>query len=118
MWGRRDTLIKTSGYRVSPDEIIKAALESGLARDAMAWGEPAEDVGNNIILAVESLEPACTSQAIMNHFRLSMPSYARPSRIAIWLVPFPTTANGKINRSEIIRHSVPGRSIVRSYVAP
>ena len=36
--GRRDEMIKTSGYRVSPTEIEEVAYDTGLVRDAVALG--------------------------------------------------------------------------------
>ena len=36
--GRKDDMIKTSGYRVSPSEIEEAAYGTGLVRDAVALG--------------------------------------------------------------------------------
>ena len=36
--GRRDEMIKTSGYRVSPTEIEEVAFSTGLVRDAVAIG--------------------------------------------------------------------------------
>ena len=40
--GRKDEMIKTSGYRVSPTEIEEVAYATGLVRDAVALG--VEDV--------------------------------------------------------------------------
>ncbi len=39
--GRRDEMIKTSGYRVSPTEVEEIAYASGLVGDAVAVGRPA-----------------------------------------------------------------------------
>ena len=36
--GRKDDMIKTSGYRVSPTEIEEVAYSTGLVRDAVALG--------------------------------------------------------------------------------
>ena len=36
--GRKDEMIKTSGYRVSPTEIEEVVYETGLVRDAVALG--------------------------------------------------------------------------------
>ena len=42
--GRKDEMIKTSGYRVSPTEIEEVAYDTGLVRDAVALG--VEDAGS------------------------------------------------------------------------
>ena len=48
--GRKDEMIKTSGYRVSPSEIEEAAYNTGLVRDAVALGVDDEALGQRIVL--------------------------------------------------------------------
>ena len=49
---RKDEMIKTSGYRVSPTEIEEVAYSTGLVRDAVALGVDDPRVGQHIVLAV------------------------------------------------------------------
>ena len=46
--GRRDEMIKTSGYRVSPTEIEEVAYATGLVRDAVALGVEDDTLGQRI----------------------------------------------------------------------
>ncbi len=48
--GRKDEMIKTSGYRVSPTEIEEAAYGTGLVRDAVALGVEDPVLGQRILL--------------------------------------------------------------------
>ncbi len=48
--GRRDELIKTSGYRVSPTEVEEEAYATGLVADAVAVGVPHARLGHGIVL--------------------------------------------------------------------
>jgi acyl-CoA synthetase (AMP-forming)/AMP-acid ligase II len=50
--GRRDDMIKTSGYRVSPTEIEEVVYDTGLVRDAVALGRPDDRLGQRIVLVV------------------------------------------------------------------
>ena len=48
--GRRDDMIKTSGYRVSPTEIEEVAYDTGLVRDAVALGLEDARIGQRVVL--------------------------------------------------------------------
>ena len=50
--GRKDDMIKTLGYRVSPTEIEEAAYDTGLVRDAVALGVEDPALGQRIVLIV------------------------------------------------------------------
>ena len=43
--GRKDEMIKTSGYRVSPTEVEEVVYASGLVGDAVAVAASASDAG-------------------------------------------------------------------------
>ena len=50
--GRKDEMIKTSGYRVSPSEIEEVAYDTGLVRDAVALGVEDAKLGQHVVLVV------------------------------------------------------------------
>ena len=61
--GRKDEMIKTSGYRVSPTEIEEVAYDTGLVRDAVALGVDDAQLGQRIVLVASppdrtELDPA------------------------------------------------------------
>ena len=55
--GRKDEMIKTSGYRVSPTEVEEVAYASGMVGDAVAVGAPHPDLGQAIVLVVSEPSP-------------------------------------------------------------
>jgi len=62
--GRKDEMIKTSGYRVSPSEVEEVAYASGMVVDAVAVGVPHPSLGQAIVLVVRTLDrpPATRSR--------------------------------------------------------
>jgi len=48
--GRRDSMIKTSGYRVSPTEIENVIYTSGHVKEAVALGVPHPSIGQGIVV--------------------------------------------------------------------
>src|SRR5208283_5392324 len=46
--GRRDTMIKSSGFRISPTEVEEVVFQSGKARHAAAIGVPDELLGQAV----------------------------------------------------------------------
>ncbi len=77
--GRSDEMIKTAGNRVSPTEIEEAALASGLAREAVAWGVPDEALGQAILLAVSARAEGRGDAA--NALRHELPNFMQPRAI-------------------------------------
>src|SRR4051812_33218414 len=74
--GRRDDMIKTSGYRVSPQEIEEVAYETGLVHDAVALGLEDEALGQRIVLVMTPLEPAgFDPAAVTARLRQELPRY-------------------------------------------
>ena len=99
--GRKDDMIKTSGYRVSPAEVEEAGYASGLAREVAALGVADERLGQAIVVAAvpsEGTEP--DTEGLMNHFRAALPAFMVPSTV-VWHDTLPRSANGKIDRRAI-----------------
>src|SRR5512138_230283 len=59
--GRRDEMIKTSGYRVSPTEVEEVLYASGLVGDAVSFGAPHPALGEAIVAVCS---PPLPSEAI------------------------------------------------------
>ncbi|MBI2358868.1 MAG: AMP-binding protein, partial [Deltaproteobacteria bacterium] len=96
--GRRDQLIKTRGYRVSPEEIESWVFASGLVAHVVAFAVPDDQVDSHIVLAVVPKEPAGFSrEALDDYCKNEMPEYMRPHDISIYK-EFPLTAAGKPDR--------------------
>jgi len=102
--GRKDEMIKTSGYRVSPTEVEEVAYASGLVGDAVAVGAAHADLGQAIVLvASESNTPADIahladrSERLLDFLKLRLPNFMIPQHIA-WLPEVPRNPNGKFDR--------------------
>jgi acyl-CoA synthetase (AMP-forming)/AMP-acid ligase II len=96
--GRRDTMIKTQGFRVSPDEIEELVLASGLVREVAAVGEPDDVAGAAIALHLVPKEPSTFSEAsLMDFCHREMPRYMIPKVIYV-REALPKTGSGKIDR--------------------
>ena len=100
--GRNDALIKTSGFRISPDEVEDLVHRSGLASDVVAFGVADELLSQCVHVAV-ALLPGATHDALMAHCRRVMPTYMVPRVIHVWPGAMPRTASGKLARPDVVR---------------
>lgn len=99
--GRRDEMIKTSGYRVSPTEIEEAAYTSGVAAECCAFGVPHPSMGEAIVLIVKLKANHTDSAALLAYLKAHCPAYQIPARIICLDEQLPRNHNGKINRTEL-----------------
>jgi acyl-CoA ligase (AMP-forming) (exosortase A-associated) len=96
--GRRDDMIKTSGYRVSPTEIEEVVFASGLVDEAAAIGLPHPTLGQSITLLVKPKNgSALDAEALLVVCRQQLPAYMVPQRIAERAELY-RNPNGKIDR--------------------
>jgi len=96
--GRRDEMIKTSGYRVSPTEIEEAAFETCLVQDAVAVGLEDERLGQRVVLVASPLGAGPLDiVALLNGMRQRLPLYMMPSQI-LERPSIPRSPNGKFDR--------------------
>ncbi len=96
---RRDEMIKTSGYRVSPTEVEEAVYASGLVAEAAALGVSHPTLGQAIVLVVQPAtgkEP--DGDALLSACREALPAFMLPARIDWTEAPLPRNPNGKIDR--------------------
>lgn len=100
--GRNDAMIKTSGFRVSPDEVEDLVYRSGMIADAVAFGVDDDVLGQVVHVAITPLERH-EADALMAHCRQVMPSYMVPRAFHLWPSPMPRTASGKLARPDVVR---------------
>ena len=80
--GRRDDMIKTSGYRVSPTEIEEVVFASGLVDEVAAIGLPHATLGQSITLLVKPANGAAADkEAILAVCRQQLPAYMLPQEV-------------------------------------
>lgn len=101
--GRKDEMIKTSGYRVSPTEVEEEAYATGLVRDAVAVGVPHERLGQAIVLVASAPAGiADDTEALVNALRRRLPRHMVPVAVD-WRDSLPRSANGKFDRARLRR---------------
>jgi acyl-CoA synthetase (AMP-forming)/AMP-acid ligase II len=99
--GRRDNMIKTQGFRVSPDEIEEMVQESGLVGEVAALGVPDPVAGAAIEVHVVPRERQDFSEAALLGFcRKNMPRHMVPKAVHLHEA-LPKTATGKIDRKSL-----------------
>jgi acyl-CoA ligase (AMP-forming) (exosortase A-associated) len=99
--GRRDHLIKSQGYRISPTEVEDIVFETGFVREVVAKGQPDPVAGAVVVVHCVPRDPASFSpQAVLEHCRREMPRYMVPRHIYVH-ESFPRTASGKIDRRSV-----------------
>ncbi len=102
---RKDDMIKTSGYRVSPTEIEEVAYSSGLVSGAVAMGVPHTELGQTILLIVTPLdsvgagiaEHSTLRDGVADFCKRELPSFMQPTQIVV-RETMPHNQNGKIDR--------------------
>lgn len=97
--GRRDAMIKSCGYRISPTEIEDVAYRTGLVTAVAAVGIPDPTAGQLIGLFVvpapdQVLDNNALRLAILSSYRKSFPHYMIPRHVAI-VSELPKTPHGK-----------------------
>jgi len=99
---RMDSMIKTSGFRVSPTEIEEHARQFEGLLDAVAFGVDNPEIGQDIAVVYTSTAGTpLESEGLREHFRLTMPHHMVP-RWFLHLQNFPATANqGKVDRIQV-----------------
>ncbi len=99
--GRRDAMIKSSGNRISPQEIESAALGTGLVAEAVALGVEDERLGHAIHLVVRPARDAAEPEtALPRALQKELPNFMQP-HVIHWRDALPLNPNGKIDRTAI-----------------
>ncbi len=95
--GRRDNMIKCSGYRVSPTEVEEVLFQSGKVREVGVIGIPDPVLGQAIKAYVVPRDgEAIHSEALQAFCGERMPRYMVPKLVEI-MVSLPKTASGKVD---------------------
>lgn len=97
--GRRDEMIKTSGYRVSPTEIEEVIYGTELVGEAAAIGVPHPVLGQAIVLIVTArADSKIDRDGLLAACKLHLPAFMLPSSIECREGNLPRNPNGKIDR--------------------
>ena len=96
--GRDDEMIKTSGNRVSPQEVEEAVTAGDEVREAVAIGVADARLGQRIVVVARG--DAAAEAALRARLKRDLPTYMQPAEI-VWRDALPRNANGKLDRAAI-----------------
>jgi acyl-CoA ligase (AMP-forming) (exosortase A-associated) len=100
--GRRDEMIKTSGYRVSPTEIEEAIYSTRLVGEVAAFGTAHPALGQAIVvIATPAAGGTLDADRLLAECRKCLPAYMVPATIEVRSGPLPRNPNGKIDRKSL-----------------
>jgi acyl-CoA ligase (AMP-forming) (exosortase A-associated) len=96
---RKDEMIKTSGYRVSPTEIEEVVYDTGLVGGAVALGVDDPLLGQRIVLVASPANGnGLTSEMLLARLKRELPLYMVPKEIVV-RPALPRSPNDKFDRN-------------------
>lgn len=102
--GRKDDIINTFGYRVSPHEIERVIKAHPDVADCVALGE---EVGADKTLVVVCVIPeqgkALTEEQILDYGQQHLAKYKAPKKVYL-VCDYPRTKNGKVLRKKLLHN--------------
>ena len=100
--GRKDDMIKTSGYRVSPSEIEEVVYSTEQAVDVAAIGVPQVALGQAIVVILTA-RPGndIDEELIISACREKLPNFMVPHKLVVE-ESLPRNPNGKIDRKALV----------------
>ena len=99
--GRKDDMIKSSGYRISPTEVEEVVYATGLVNECAALGVPHAELGQALVIAAHGKDPSDeTAEAIVMACKQALPNFMVPARI-LWQDALPRNPNSKIDRKKL-----------------
>jgi acyl-CoA ligase (AMP-forming) (exosortase A-associated) len=100
--GRRDEMIKTSGYRVSPTEIEEIVYSTGIVGECVVFGVSHETLGQAVYAVVTGAGGvAIDVNRLLSECRTRMPAYMVPAKVIAHDGPLPRNPNGKLDRKTL-----------------
>lgn len=105
--GRRDSMIKSSGFRISPTEVEETLMKSELLQGAAAIGVADEALGQAVKAFVIPKADVTLDPLMLKQFCAEqMPRYMVPKFIEA-LTELPKTSSGKVNYPALKRYGLP-----------
>ncbi len=104
--GRKDDMIKTSGYRVSSTEVEEVIYSTGLVGSVAALGISHPSLGQAVVVvvtAVQGSDVEISPEAIVDCCKKELPSFMVPLAVEI-RDSLPCNPNGKIDRKQLNSH--------------
>ena len=101
---RRDEMIKTSGYRVSPTEVEEVIYATEMVSEAAALGVAHPALGQAIVVvAAPAAGATLDTEALLSECKRRLPAFMVPALIKVSEGSLPRNPNGKIDRALLAR---------------
>jgi acyl-CoA ligase (AMP-forming) (exosortase A-associated) len=117
--GRRDEMMKTSGYRVSPTEVEEILYATKLVGECVAFGVDHASLGQAIQVIATAPDGSATLDVprLLAECKRLMPAYMVPHGVQAMAGPLPRNPNGKIDRKLLATRWVEERDIATTPLA-
>jgi len=96
---RKDDMIKTSGYRVSPTEVEEVIYATGLVSETAVLGAAHPILGQAIVVIATRANHGNT-ETLLTECKKHLPNFMLPSHIE-FVETLPKNPNGKIDRKQL-----------------
>lgn len=102
--GRKDDIINTFGFRVSPHEIERVVKTNDLVADCVAFGLDIEKEKTIVAIAVVGHQELSQEQQdeILKFAQANLAKYKAPKTIFA-MIDYPRTKNGKVLRKQLVK---------------
>lgn len=97
--GRSKNIIKSGGYRISPNEIENEILSLEKFRGCVVFGIPDEIMGEAVVAVIQApdtMDQQDLHKEIMSHCNKKLPSYKVPKKI-FFIEEFPLNSSNKLD---------------------
>ena len=99
--GRRDSMVKTRGYRVELGEVEAALYEHPAIREAVVLAVPDELLSNRLRAIICADDPVgLAREEVVDHCRRRLPGYMVPD-VVEFCEALPRTSTGKVDRARL-----------------
>ena len=103
---RRDEMIKTSGYRVSPTEVEEVIYATGVVSEVAAFGVKHPTLGQAIVVVVMP-KPGqeLSTDVLLATAKRDLPAFMVPHKFILSSESLPRNPNGKIDRKTLAQNA-------------
>ena len=101
---RVDSLIKSTGFRISPQEVEEIVMKFGNVSEVVAFGVNDDTLGQVVHVAISTLngKPLIQSE-FLKYCRENMPHYMVPKVMHHYIGQMPRTSSGKIDVPNVVK---------------
>jgi fatty-acyl-CoA synthase len=99
--GRRDEMINSGGYNISPREVERVLSEHPAVSEAVVFGRPDERWGQAVTAAVRAVTGVTITPAELSEFARPRLGFRAPKTISV-LDAIPLTPYGKVDRTRLL----------------